>query len=64
MDFGWAAEQLGFKNEVVVFAKRELNANVLGRDQGVHFPGTNRRRLSSVRNQGARFRGKCEQLTQ
>lgn len=41
MDFAWSDEQLDYKRTVVNFALKELNDDLVGRDQGCEFPRKN-----------------------
>jgi hypothetical protein len=41
MDFSWTQEQLDFKNAVIKFAQKELNAGLMERDRAAEFPREN-----------------------
>ena len=38
MDFSWSEEDLNFRNEVIEFAKSELNDDIITRDKNGIFP--------------------------
>jgi alkylation response protein AidB-like acyl-CoA dehydrogenase len=48
MDFSWTPEQLAFKNTVVEFAKKELNAGLIDRDHAGEISLENWRKCADL----------------